>query len=439
MDHLKMYRERLTDRRHAIRQIPSGAKIAFGIGIAQPPALLEAIAEAAGAGDIGDLAIYYMLSLADAGRTVLRSDLRHAIRPMSFFHGTIERELDRLALRNGTESVDIVPCAFSQVPNALTRHIGVDTLIATVAPMDDHGNFSFGTNADYIFRVGQTAKHVLLEVNREMPRTLGECAIHISRVTALIENHVPLIEVPLATAKPEDIAIGKIIAGLVDDGACLQMGIGAVPDCVCSALKGHRFMGIHTELLTPSLAGLIESGAIDQSRKTLHHGKGIFTFAMGNRKLYDLLDNNPALEAHPVDYVNSPAVIARNDNMVSVNATIEVDLSGACNSEMLDGRQYSGSGGQLDFVRGAYASKRGKSIIACHSTAAGGTRSRIVPRLSGAVTTPRNDTHIIVTEYGWVDLKGKSAKERAKALIAIAHPDFRESLEGSAYAWPALI
>lgn len=211
------------------------------------------------------------------------------------------------------------------------------------------------------------------------------------------------------------------------------MGIGAVPQAVCTALRGHRALGVHTELMTPGLVSLMREGVVDNSRKTLHPGKSIFTFAMGDRGFYEFLNNNASIEAHPVDYVNDPTIIARNAQMFSVNATLQIDLQGACNSECMAGRQYSASGGQLDFVRGAWASHGGKSIIACHSTAAKGTVSRIVPLLDGPVTTPRNDTHIVVTEYGWADLKGKTLRERARALIGLAHPQFREELEREAH------
>jgi itaconate CoA-transferase len=230
----------------------------------------------------------------------------------------------------------------------------------------------------------------------------------------------------------EDNVIGSIIAGMVKDGDCLQMGIGALPDAVCRALLHHQHLGIHTELLTPGLANLMRMGVVDNSRKRIHQGKTVFTFAMGDRQLYDFMNNNSDLEAYPVNYVNNPFVISQNDNVVSVNATLQIDLYGACNSEFMHGRQFSGSGGQLDFVRGAYASNGGRSIIACHSTAAGGTVSRIAPVLAGPVTTPRNETHIVVTEYGWANLKGKTCSERALALIGLAHPKFRDELTQSA-------
>lgn len=417
----------------AVALIPSGAKIAMGLGVSQPPALLRALAERAAAGEVSDLRLYYMLSTAIAGETVLRYELRERIRPVCLFHSSVERALDARAAAEGAPPVEVIPTAFSQVPRVLCQQVGVDTLLITVSPMDANGNFSFGTNTDYALAVSRTAARIILEVNPNMPRVHGDCTIHISRVTALVEHPVPLLEVPGVPPRAEDLAIGAIIAELVEDGACLQMGIGALPDAVCAALHGHRYLGIHTELMTPGLAELMRLGAIDNSRKQIHAGHGVFAFAMGDKALYDYIDGNPLLQAYPVDYVNDSAVIARNDRMVSINATLQIDLDGACNSECMNGRQYSAAGGQLDFVRGAYASKGGRSIIACHSTAAKGTISRIVSALDGPVTTPRNDTHIVVTEHGWADLKGKTADERARALIDLAHPDFRETLERTAH------
>jgi itaconate CoA-transferase len=274
---------------------------------------------------------------------------------------------------------------------------------------------------------------VVVEVNRHMPRVRGGM-IHISEIDALVENDQPLFESPVRESAPEDAVIARIIAGLVEDGACLQMGIGALPEAVCSALSGHRDLGIHTELFSNGLMALMQCGAVNNSRKTTNPGRSIFTFALGDRALCDFIDDNAAVESRPVDYVNDPAVIARNDRVMSVNATLQVDLSGACNSEHMAGRQYSAAGGQLDFVRGAYASRGGRSVIACHSTAKDGAVSRIVTRLDGPVTTPRNDVQSIVTEYGHVDLKGLNEAERARALIGLAHPKFRDTLTAEARA-----
>jgi itaconate CoA-transferase len=243
---------------------------------------------------------------------------------------------------------------------------------------------------------------------------------------------VPLLEVPVHETAPEDPVIGKMIAKMVPDGACLQMGVGALPDFVCSQLRDRKDLGIHTEALCPGMIDLINCGAVTNRRKGLNQGKTVFTFAMGQKVMYDFLHNNPAVESHPVDYVNDPSVIAQNENVVSINAALQIDLTGAVNAEHMLGHQYSASGGQLDFVRGAYASRGGKSIVACHSTAAKGKASRIVGRLEGPVTTPRVDTHFVATEFGWADLKGKSSTERAKAMIELAHPDFRGDLAASA-------
>lgn len=413
--------------------IPNGAKVAMSLGAGAPPALLAALAARARQGLAADIQVYYMLCTAIAGRSIFDPALSERIVPMSYFHAGTERSLDQGRAASTQAWVDFLPAHFSQIPRSMVEHVGVDTLIATVAPMDEDGCFSLGTNADYAMAVARKpGARLILEVNRHMPRVHGDCRIPLSAVTALVAHDAPLLELPPTPRSAVDDRIGALIAGLVDDGACLQMGIGALPDAVCAGLAQHRHLGIHTEMMTTGLASLMKAGVVDNSRKQTHSGKSIFTFAFGDQALYDFLDRNPVLEAHPVDYVNNPYVIARNDKVVSVNATTQVDLHGACNSEFVAGRQFSGTGGQVDFVRGAYLSKGGKSIIACHSTAAGGTISRITTALSGPVTTARTDTHIIVTEYGWAELKGKSLAQRAQALIAIAHPDFRESLEREA-------
>jgi itaconate CoA-transferase len=326
-----------------------------------------------------------------------------------------------------------VPSNFHQAPRLLTEEIGIDTFVCTVSPMDRHGYFSFGTGNDYSTKVARASGRLIVEVNENMPRVFGSGAeLHVSEVDAIVENHVPLLELPIRPAAPADEAIARIVAGLVPDGACLQMGVGALPNLVCAALKERNDLGIHTEALNPGLVDLICAGVVNNLRKTIDRHKTVFTFAMGQKAMYDFLDDNPAVESQPVDYVNDPRVIARNDNVISINATIQIDLTGACNSEHMLGHQYSASGGQLDFVRGAFASKGGKSIIAAQSTAAKGKVSRIVARLDGPVTTPRIDTHYVVTEYGAVNLKGLSSTERANALIGLAHPDFRDALTASA-------
>lgn len=430
----ELYRSKLVSAKEAAALVPSGAKITMGAVISQPPATFKALAERAEAGEVEDLRLYYLLSSGIAGSTVMRDELSERIAPISFFHGGVERALDNKRVAEGRPLLEFLPTSFGRTPHIMIDVIKVDTLMATVSPMDENGYFSFGTNVDYSQPVSQTARHVILEVNPNMPRAYGNSTVHISQVTAIVEHETPLVELPSFEIGVEDRAIGNIVAGFIHDGDCLQMGIGALPDAICAALGDRKHLGVHTEMMMPGLMNLMKAGVVDNSRKKVNTGKSVYAFAAGSKELYEYLHENPLVEGHPVDYVNNPFVISQNDNVVSVNATIEVDLFGACNSEFLRGRQFSASGGQLDFVRGANYSKNGRSIIACHSTAAKGTASRIVPKLSGPVTTPRNDVHIIVTEHGYADLKGKTATERARALISIAHPQFREQLEQEAKA-----
>ncbi len=433
MDHAALYAERLKTPDEAAALIPSGARIAMGLGVSQPPALLKALAQRAERGEVEDLNLYYLLSTAIAGDTVLRYELMDRIRPWSLFHSAVERRLEQRAFEEGRPSpVQFIPTGFQQSPRLLCDEVGVDTLVCTVSPMDADGFFSFGTNTDYAKPVSETARTIVVEVNPHMPRVYGDCTVHVSRVAGIVEHAAPLLVTPRAEPQSADLAIGRIIADLVEDGATLQMGIGALPNAVCDALKNHRDLGVHTEMLTPGLVELMQVGVANHTRKTLHPGVGVFAFSMGDQNTYDFLHENRGLEARPVSYVNDPAVIARNARMVSVNATLQIDLSGACCSEYLNGRQFTASGGQLDFVRGAYGSDGGKSIIACHATAARGSCSRIVARLDGPVTTPRNDVHIVVTEHGWANLKGRSTGERARALIALAAPEFRDGLTAEA-------
>ena len=428
-----IYTQRRLTATEAAARIESGWRVSMGMALAEPPAILAAIAARAEADEIDEIKLYYFHSTPHAGSTVLRYELMDRIRPHCFFLGPIERMLLERGEAEGKQTIAFVPGAFSQAPRLMTERAPIDAYIATVSPMDQHGYFSLGTSNDYGSAMARSARQVIVEVNRHMPRVRGGM-IHVSEVDGIVENDLPLFEYPNRPPAPEDAAIGQIVAGLVDDGACLQMGIGALPDEICAALNHHRDLGVHTELLTPGIIDLMKSGAVTNSRKTTDPGLTIFTFALGDKALYDFIDDNAAVESRPVAYVNDPAVIARNDRVVSVNATLQIDLSGACNSEHLAGRQFSAAGGQLDFVRGAYASNGGRSIIACHSTAKEGTVSRITPRLDGPVTTPRNDTHIVVTEFGHADLKGLSTEERARALIGLAHPKFRDELTAAAKA-----
>ncbi|WP_323117852.1 acetyl-CoA hydrolase/transferase family protein [Burkholderia alba] len=423
------YRDRLATPDDAVAGLQSGTSIALGMAMSQPPALLDALGRRAAAGDIDALKVYYFHAEAFLRENLLRYELMGRIEPHCMFLGAPERALVRQGVEDGNRKVVFyVPNTFSQSPRLFADHIPVDAMLVMVSPMDRNGYFTFGTNNDYTSSVARSARRLIVEVNPNMPRVFGASLLHVSEVDAIVESDHPLPELKPKAATALDRTIGALIAELVPDGACLQMGIGALPNAVCDALAGHRHLGIHTELLTPGLVELVRRGAVDNSRKAIHRGKSVFTFAMGERALYDFLNDNPSLESYPVDYVNDPATIARNDSVVSVNSTIEMDLTGACNSEHVNGHQYSASGGQLDFVRGAYASRGGKSIIAFHATAGRGRVSKIVARLAGPVTTPRTDTHLVVTEYGVANLKGLSSTGRAAALIRLAHPDVREAL-----------
>jgi itaconate CoA-transferase len=434
MDVGSLYQSKLTTPDLAVASIPSGSKLSMGMAMAEPPALLKALADRAGDGRIEDLKVYYFESTRIAGETILRYELIDRIRPYCMFISATERALIKRGVEDGGRKViNYVPNNFHQTPRLLIDEIGIDTFVCTVSPMDRHGYFSFGTGNDYSTKVARSAKRLIVEVNENMPRVFGEGAqLHVSEVDAIVENNVPIVELPVRGPAPEDETIGRTVADLVPDGACLQMGVGALPNLICEALRNRNDLGIHTEALVPGLVDLVRAGVVTNLRKTLDRGKTVFTFAMGQKAMYDFLDNNPAIESRPVDYVNNPSIIAQNDNVISINASLQIDLTGACNSEHMLGHQYSASGGQHDFVRGAYVSKGGKSIIAARSTAAKGKVSRIVARLEGPVTSPRNDTHYVVTEFGAVNLKGLSSTERAQALIALAHPEFRDELMASA-------
>lgn len=424
-----LYQSRLVSADEAMATVGSGMNIAMGMAVAEPPALLAALGRRLERSEISELRLWYFHSLEAAGQTVLRRELLDRLRPHCMFLSHIERALIKAdPSQSAYGPIEFVPVAFSGSPQLLSERVDLDVCITTVSPMDRHGWFTFGTSNDYTSTAARSARRLVVEVNAAMPRVFGDSLLHVSEVDAIVENHRPLTEIPCGTPSPEELTIASIIAGMIDDRACLQMGIGTLPEAVCALLADRKDLGIHTELLTPALAGLIKCGAATNMAKTTYRGRSVFTFAMGDKAFYDFIDDNPSFNSLPVNIVNDPRHISKNDNVVSVNGTLQIDLGGACNSEHVMGRQYSGSGGQLDFVRGATASRGGKSIIACQSTAADGTISRIVPVLDGPVTTPRNDTHIVVTEYGWADLKGKSMRQRAEALIGLAHPKFRDEL-----------
>jgi itaconate CoA-transferase len=418
------YKNKLRTPDEAVALIPDGASIVQPIIAGEPPAILAAIARAARASRFTKLTMRALLPFAATKATVLQPGLKDVIRWESLFLGGADRD----AVKEGRAG--FAPNHFHQVPRLLSEFIPVDVCIATVSPMDQHGYMSLGVSVDYTAVAARVAKVLLLEVNEHMPRVHGRSFIHISEATAVVENNSPLPELAAPAFRPEDEAIGRAIAEMVPDGATVQLGIGGIPNAVAQYLRSHRDLGIHSEMFTDSMVDLIEDGVANGIRKTLHPQKAVFTFAAGSERMYRYLDDNPYCEAHPVSYTNNPDVIARNNQLMSVNAVIEVDLTGQCCSESMGPVQFSGTGGQVDFVRGAFNSPGGKSFLAFYSTAKSGEVSRIVPTLTqgAAVTTPRQDVHYLVSEYGVVLLKGKSVPERAKAIIGLAHPKFRDWL-----------
>ncbi len=415
----------------AVELIPARGTLSMGMAISEPPALLEALEGRLKKGTIEELRVYYSHSVAAAANTILKYEYLNVIRPHPFFPTVIERTLAELGRRNDRQVIFYMPGNFSAMPRTLAS-IGIDAFVMMVAPMDKAGFFSCGTNGDYTIPTAHIAKKLIVEVNPNMPRVFGNSSVHISQVDAIVEHESPLFVAPFRPATKLDATISKFIVEMVPDGATLQIGIGGVPNAVCAGLTAHKGLGIHTELMMPSLAALIQCGAVTNGLKNINRHKNVFTLAAGDAEFYEFLDDNPSMELYPVDYVNDPYVIGRNDRVVSISAFLEVGLDGAVNSEAIEGRQYTAPGGQLDFVRGAQLSKGGKSILAAHSTAAKGAISRIVPKIKGPTTDPRADTQYIVTEYGVADMVGKSTTERAEALIAIAHPDFRDELRQGA-------
>jgi itaconate CoA-transferase len=427
MDVETLYQQKLTSPESACSVLKDKQNLILGMGVAMPPKLVEAVAERVKGDDFSALNLYYMHGSEALSESLLKPELAAKICPRPLFMSSYDRAaLKRLPSRS---LMEFVPATFHQVGRLLTEQIEPHCFMVTVSPMDKHGYFSLGTNADYGASVIRKARHVVVEVNEHMPRTFGECSVHISEVDAVIENHVLLTEIPPHPPSATDIEIARLIADRINDGDTLQMGVGGVPSAVLGFLKNHKNLGLHSELFCPAMVGLIQAGVINGKHKTWMQHKHIFTLALGDKAMYDFMDDNPSIVGYPASWVNNPSIIQKNKNMVSVNAAMEVDLSGQINAEQLSGQPFSGTGGQLDFVRGAYASKGGRSFIALNSTAKKGAISRIVLRLEGgAVTDTRMDTHFVVTEYGCVDLKGLSLPQRAKALIGIAHPNFREEL-----------
>ncbi len=418
------YQRKLVSPEEAARAVPDGGTLIHGLTMAEPPALLRAIAQRVAAGGISELTVYSLLPTETACKSILAPELSGAVKAYTWFVGACSRQL----VDEGIE--DFIPCHFHQVPRLIEDGPPLDVCVTTVSTMDAHGFFSLGTANDFTSTAARKAHKLILEVNRNMPRVFGMSHIHISEVDLIVENHVPVRPFLDGPPKDEDRLIGQKVAAMIPDGATLQLGVGSLPGAVADYLVDHKDLGVHTEVFGPAMVRLIKAGVITGRRKSIHPHLHVYTVAQGDADMLQFMHDNPAMASYPVSYVNHPKTIAKNFRMVSINSLIQVDLTGQCNAEFLAGQQISGTGGQLDFVRGAYDSPGGLSILAFRSTAREGQISRVVPRLEvgAAVTTPRMDAHFLVTEHGVVNLKGKSTKQRAQAIIGLAHPDHREAL-----------
>jgi len=415
------YKSKRATALEAVGCVRDGDRIIVPTGVGEPPALLTALSSRRR--EWHDVTVAQILAMRkyDYIDPATTDHVRHVA---LFFGG---------ATRTGGKEgwIDFTPNYFSEVPQMIERgEIGADVVFSMASPMDAHGWFSLSLGADYTMAAVARARAVVLEVNPNVPFAYGNCHLHVSQVAALVESEDPVLEVGLPTIGPVQEAIGHHVAEMIEDGSTLQIGYGGIPDAVVMQLARKNDLGIHTEMLGDGILSLIECGAVTNRRKTWLPGKSIATFALGSAKLHRFMDRNPALEMHPVDFTNDPGLASRNDNLIAINATLQIDLLGQCGSESLAHRPYSGTGGQSDFVRAANRSRGGKAIIVLPSTAVGGTVSRIVPTLAAGthVSTSKNDINYVVTEHGVAQLRGKSARQRAAALIAIAHPDFRHDL-----------
>ena len=414
------YKEHLFTPEQAVQQIKSGQRVVVAHACGEPSIILDALV--ANAAQYENVEIIHMVAMGKAAYCQPQYDKN--FHHNAFFLGGSTRA----AAAEGR--VDFTPVYFSEIPSLLREDLRPNVTLLQCSPPDAHGYVSLGVSVDYTKPAAEASDLVIAQVNQNMPRTLGDSFLHVTQIGCLVEADTPVIE--LAPPKIGDVerAIGENVASLVRDGDTLQLGIGASPDAVLLFLKEKNDLGIHTEMFSDGVVELVEAGVITNKAKTLHRGQSVATFLMGTRRLYDYVSDNPAVAMYPVDYVNDPYVIGQNDNLVSINSCVQVDIMGQVVSTSAGLRQISGVGGQVDFVRGANLSKGGRAIMAMPSTTGKGKISKIVPFLDqgSAVTTTRNEVNYVITEYGIAKLKGKSLRQRAEALIRIAHPDFRDEL-----------
>jgi len=415
------YKNRLTGSEEALKKINPGSRVVLGHCMGEPIGLVEAMVK--NRDWFSDIEIVHMVAMGKGQYTL--PEMQGYFKHNSFFVGACTRD----SVFKG--SADYTPCFFYEVPKVFrSKEFKLDVALVQVTPPDKFGYVSLGVSADYTVAAVEQADIVIAQVNENMPKTYGDTYIHISEIDWFVEITEPLIELISSKITEIEKRIGENCASLIENGSTMQLGIGSIPDAVLLFLNDKKDLGIHSEMLSDGVVGLIEKGIVNNRCKTLHRGKSIVSFLMGTKKLYDYVDNNNLIEMHVVDYVNDPTIIMKNYKMVSINSCVQVDLMGQVASESIGLMQISGVGGQVDFVRGASMAIDGKSIIAIPSTAAGGKISKIVPFLDQgtAVTTSRNDVDYIITEYGIAHLKWKTLRQRAKLLIDIAYPDFQPML-----------
>ncbi len=424
IDWQKKYAERIVSAEQAVKNIRSGDRIVTGHACGEPVAIVEAMVDRAS--ELKNVEIFHLVAMG--GARYVQQGMEGSFCHNAAFLGPSTRK----AYAEGR--VEFTPCFFHQVPGLFTDgSLPVDVALIQVSLPDEKGECSFGVSVDFTEPAARAAKMVIAQVNRFMPNTSGT-KIALDDIDWIVLCDSPLIELKPPSIGPVEEEIGKNVASMVEDGSTLQLGIGAIPDAVLNFLGDKKDLGIHSEMFSDGVVALAEAGVVNNRRKTLHTGKFVATFLMGTKKLYDFVDNNPDLLMFPVDYVNDPKVIGQNERIVSINSALQVDLFGQINAESIGYKQFSGVGGQVDFIRGASQSKGGKAIIALPSTAAQGKLSRIVLKLDegAVVTTSRCDVDYIATEYGIAKLRGKTIRQRARALIDIAHPDFRDELSRQA-------